>query len=107
MGVERHTRKMTALMPQRKNKVPTSSLPFFLSFFLSKGSPSCNLTCFPAAVSQPLRRVRRQLVESGHKDEANFVLTHEVKATGADIHMGTGTYSFRQGLRVTSCILLN
>lgn len=43
----------------------------------------------------------------GHAAEANSVLTRQVKATGSDIHGGMGTCLFRQGLQVTSCILLD
>lgn len=39
--------------------------------------------------------------------EANSVLTREVKVTGLDIHAATGMCLFRQGLQVTSSVLLN
>lgn len=103
MGVEHRLRKRTALTSQRKNKVPACSLPFLLS----EGSSSCKLTGFPTAVSHRLQRVRLEPVGSGHIAEASSILTCEVKTAGLDIHVGMGTCSFRQGLQVTSCILLN
>lgn len=47
------------------------------------------------------------LWNSGQISDANSIPTHEVTATGLDVHVGMGMWFQRRGHQVTSCIPLN